>query len=392
VQVAAECFVVLTTQRRREFLNNDRLAFNCCTCLVTRIKTSFGGNMGVSSCHSAARWLATTLLAALLSACASQPRDQVRVAIGSGPSEYQAARSYAALYVPYAMMATAAYSDPAVLNAEHCPDPAKLVNRALAKDEADFAFHKRVHSWIANLQVRKWECQFGVVGSLPCPPRNPQCKLIGGLEFHVWRRVDNGCREVAIAFRGTDRNDLGDWQSNFRWLHRLAPRFDQYDQVRENIGMIVRRIEASGCSSPNARFVAVGHSLGGGLAEQVGYAHPRIRYVYAFDPSPVTGFFDVSALLRAAYNADHGIDRAYESGEILSLPRHFIEDIYPPSTCDPRVRIVRFNLLSGSPVEQHSMEGLTENLRFSAAMRGQPLRPVEGYNAAARCSERPART
>jgi hypothetical protein len=34
------------------------------------------------------------------------------------------------------MMATAAYSDPAVLNAEHCPDPAKLVNRALAKDEA----------------------------------------------------------------------------------------------------------------------------------------------------------------------------------------------------------------------------------------------------------------
>jgi hypothetical protein len=72
----------------------------------------------------------------LLSACASQPRDQVRVTIGSGPSEYQAARSYAALYAPYAMMATAAYSDPAVLNAEHCPDPAKLVNRALAKDEA----------------------------------------------------------------------------------------------------------------------------------------------------------------------------------------------------------------------------------------------------------------
>jgi pimeloyl-ACP methyl ester carboxylesterase len=348
--------------------------------------------MGVSSCHSTARWLATTLLAALLSACASQPRDQVHVTIGSGPSEYQAARSYAALYVPYAMMATAAYSDPAVLNAEHCPDPAKLVNRALAKDEADFMFHKNVHSWIANLQARKWECRFGVVGSLPCPLRNPQCKLIGGLEFHVWRRVDNGCREVAIAFRGTDRNDLGDWQSNFRWLHRLTPQFDQYDQVRENIGMIVQRIEAAGCNSPNVRFVAVGHSLGGGLAEQVGYAHPKIRYVYAFDPSPVTGFFDVSALLRAAYNADHGIDRAYESGEILSLPRHIIEDLYPPSACDPRVRIVRFNLLTGSPVEQHNMEGLTEKLRLSAAVRGQPLRAVEGYSAAAQCGEHPAQS
>jgi len=85
---------------------------------------------------------------------------------------------------------------------------------------------------------------------------------------------------------------------------------------------------------------------------------------------------DYSALLRAAYNADHGIDRAYESGEILSLPRHLIEDIYPPSACDPRVRIVRFNLLTGSPVEQHSMEGLTENLRLSAAMRGQPALSV----------------
>jgi hypothetical protein len=128
------------------------------------------------------------------------------------------------------------------------------------------------------------------------------------------------------------------------------------------------------------------------LAEQVGYAHPKIRYVYAFDPSPVTGFFDVSALLRAAYNADHGIDRAYESGEILSLPRHIIEDLYPPSACDPRVRIVRFNLLTGSPVEQHNMEGLTEKLRLSAAMRGQPLRPVEGYSAAAQCSEHPAQS
>src|SRR5260221_555457 len=119
--------------------------------------------MGISSCDSTVRWLATTLLAALLSACASQPRDQVHVTIGSGSSEYQAARSYAALYVPYAMMATAAYSDPAVLNAEDCPDPVKLVNRALAKDEADFTFHKNVHSWIANLQVRKFaihECTF----------------------------------------------------------------------------------------------------------------------------------------------------------------------------------------------------------------------------------------
>src|SRR5260370_15719002 len=122
------------------------------------------------------------------------------------------------------MMATAAYSDPPVLNAEHCPDPAKLVNRALAKDEADFAFHKNVHSWIANLQVRKWECRFGVVGSLPCPLRNPQCKLIGGLGSHRWRRGGNRCPGVAHAFRLSQRKELGDWPCHFSCLHPLGPR------------------------------------------------------------------------------------------------------------------------------------------------------------------------
>jgi hypothetical protein len=127
-------------------------------------------------------------------------------------------------------------------------------------------------------------------------------------------------------------------------------------------------------------------------ARQAGQQHYRFHRFAPPDPSPVTGFFDVSALLCAAYDADHGIDRAYESGEILSLPRHIIEDLYPPSACDPRVRIVRFNLLTGSPVEQHNMEGLTEKLRLSAAMHGQPLRPVEGYSAAAQCSEHPAQS
>jgi len=338
----------------------------------------------------AARLLAAGLLAASMAACASQPRDEVRVSVGAGPAVSDTVRSYASLYVPYAMMATAAYSDPNVLNAQRCPDPIKLANRALARDDADFAFHQTVRIWVAQLAARNWECRFGVVGSLPCPPRNPQCRLVGGLEFHVWRRMGSGCREVVIAFRGTDRNDLGDWQSNFRWLHRLNPRFDQYDQVRENIGNIIQRIEAAGCNGAHVQFVAAGHSLGGGLAEQVGYAHPKVKYVYAFDPSPVTGFFDVSALVRVEYNKGHGVDRAYEAGEILSLPRQVLEGIFPPSACDPRIRSVRFNLLTGSAVAQHNMVGLTQNLQQSAALPYQPLRPVDGYSAARLCGERPA--
>src|SRR5262245_51006304 len=101
-----------------------------------------------------ARLVAAAVLVASLTACALQPRDQVRVAIGSGPSVSDGVRSYAALYVPYAMMATAAYSDRNVLNLHNCPDPIRLANRALARDDADFAFHQTVRTWVAQLQAR----------------------------------------------------------------------------------------------------------------------------------------------------------------------------------------------------------------------------------------------
>lgn len=58
-----------------------------------------------------------------------------------------------------------------------------------------------------------------------------------------------------------------------------------------------------------------------------------------------------------------GVDRAYEQGEILALPRLLIENIFPPAPCHPRIRSVRFNMLSGLPVQQHNMQQLTEKLR-----------------------------
>jgi pimeloyl-ACP methyl ester carboxylesterase len=330
------------------------------------------------------------LLAVCLSACASQPREDVQIRVGVGETVTKRAADYAALYAPYAMMATAAYTDQPVRNAQGCPDIVRLGQRANAANDDDFAFHGTVRGWIKSLNQSRWECHFGHFGSLGCPTRNPDCRASTGLEFHVWRRMDGGCREVVIAFRGTDRRDLGDWQSNFRWFRRLSPRFDQYDQVQAHMGRIVHQIEQSGCRGAGTRFVSVGHSLGGGLAQQAAYAHPRIRYVYAFDPSPVTGFFDISELLREQHTRGLGIDRTYESGEILSLPRHILENIYPPAACDPRIRSVRFNLLSGRPVSQHSMQQLTHEMhmmarqrRVAVAPRGE--RPVVGAPAAPPC-------
>jgi dienelactone hydrolase len=327
-----------------------------------------------------------------LGACASQPPDKVQLSIGMQTPELAQARDYAALYTPYAMMATAAYTKTSGVNVHHCPDIGRL--RIAQQDESrqDGEFRQSVRGWIKELNARGWECWVGIVGSLPCPPRagSRECKPVGGLEFHVWRRMQKGrCREVAIAFRGTDRHDLGDWASNFRFLRRLKPKFDEYAQVQTHITKIVQRIKHNGCNG--AQIIATGHSLGGGLAQQAAYADASgsIRYVYGFDPSPVTGFFDVSSLTLKQSTEGLGIDRAYEQGEILSVPRQLAENILPSVPCHPRIRSVRFNLLRGLPSQQHSMEHLTKQLRIAARQPGANPKRVEASAKARSCKSVP---
>ena len=185
----------------------------------------------------------------------------------------------------------------------------------------------------------------------------------------------HSCVEVAIAFRGTDINDYGDWVSNFRWLNRLVPKFDQYAQVQDHVTQVVRDLKR-GCGDGATQFVSVGHSLGGGLAQQAAYAerYGNIKYVYGFDPSPVTGFFDVSELVIKHSTDGLGVDRAYEQGEILMLPRAIIENIFPPADCHPRIRSVRFNVLTGLPGAQHSIADLTAQLSKRSPVSLAPIR------------------
>jgi dienelactone hydrolase len=331
------------------------------------------------------------LLAATLGACATRP-DQVDVRVGIDFPYVEGAADYAALYAPYAMMATAAYANENVLGApNHCPDVGKLGVPQAGDDAETVLYNRTLRDWVRSLNHNHWECRFGVLGSLPCPRRlGPDCKPVGGLGFQVWRRMQRGvCREVAIAFRGTDRHDSGDWTSNFRFLYRLIPRFDQYDQVRTHIRQVVARIKRNGCGGKDTLFVATGHSLGGGLAQQAAYADGTIRYVYAFDSSPITGIFDVSAIVRERNTRGLGVDRAYEAGEILILPRLLIENIVPPWPCNPRVRTVRFNVLSGSPLAQHSINELTAKLREVATTPGADPRRADAERVARDCAAPP---
>jgi hypothetical protein len=327
----------------------------------------------------AARLLMAALVCALAAGCAQNPQT---VAVGIGTAAYapESAPPYAALYLPYAQMASLAYADPQFLTrrpAPNCPDEALLRSPALVDATHSAADNQRLAAWLASLR-QHWQCLSGGIGPLDCPPG---IRCVEGLQYQVWRRRD--CSEAVIAFRGSDAGDAGDWLSNFRWFI-TRPIFDQYDQVQQAIPGIIDKIYSSGCRP--RRIIATGHSLGGGLSQHVAYADRRIDYVYAFDPSPVTAFFGVPFPVRMAATEKLGIDRVYESGEVLSLPRYLASGVFPSSPCRPRVRIVRFATVTApSLIERHRIANLTTGLERLAA-RGTPGPLPVAYNAARTCT------
>jgi pimeloyl-ACP methyl ester carboxylesterase len=328
--------------------------------------------MGAGLFRRVVRVCAVAIGAASLAACA-QPKD--KAAVGIGTAAYvlnQPAKPYAILYKPYAQMATVAYTDPPYLSGNACPSVQRL--RA-SKTDDNVAYAKMVE----ELERDEWSCRFGHVGPYGCKQGTPRC--LDGLEYHVWKNCRLGV--AVIAFRGSDANEIGDWLSNFRWF--LGKRyFDQYDQVEIAVPDIIDALYHQGCR-PRV-IIAVGHSLGGGLAQHGAYADNRISYVYAFDPSPVTGFFGIPFPTRSRATENLGIDRVYEAGEILSLPRYLASGLFPSSQCRPRVRIVRFaTVTEPSIIERHRIRNLTKGLADLSGHATQTEKGRLGFAHARAC-------
>jgi hypothetical protein len=187
------------------------------------------------------------------------------------------------------------------------------------------------------------------------------------LRVEVW--VNSSQRAVAVAFGGTEFTNKKDWKSNLRWF--IRHRDDEYTEIVKEFGpafvkeFVKREDQSERAFLQNATVFAAGHSLGGGLAEEFAYSLPldanvpRVRKVFAFDPSPVTGFYSVDPTTRNTNKQDLSIDRIYERGEVLALLRSFENFIYRPSASAPIIREVRFNLFyTHNPIAGHSIAQL----------------------------------
>ena len=114
---------------------------------------------------------------------------------------------------------------------------------------------------------------------------------------------------------------------------------------------LARRLQQSGPEyrSP-IHLQSTGHSLSAGLAEKFAYSPaaeyriPRVEKVFAFDPSPVTTFLNTRGSVRMENRNGLEMDRIFERGEILAILRAITEVFHAPSTVDPKVTQVRYNL------------------------------------------------
>jgi Protein of unknown function (DUF2974) len=187
------------------------------------------------------------------------------------------------------------------------------------------------------------------------------------LHVQVWEKKSPPC--VAVAFRGTIARSFYDWEANLRWILRFP--YDEYKMTAADFcpyfceEFTNRANTQDGQHLQSAILYATGHSLGGGLAQYFAYALPRskvvprVAQIYAFDPSPVTGFRSVAPDLREENTQKLKIDRIYQRGEVLAALRSVTNSIKPPSADSPKIRTVRYNLFySLNYINNHSMHEL----------------------------------
>lgn len=250
-------------------------------------------------------------------------------------------------------------------------DFARLSESAYDKVKADKSQQVSADSAVDKaLRAEKWEPW------LNFPDDGLQQEIAKShLRVQVWTNPLRGA--VAIAFGGTVLESGKDWRSNLRWF--IPHHKDEYTEIVQRFApafaeeFLKRKEQPEWAFLQHASIYATGHSLGGGLAQQFAYSLPKkptgphVAQVFAFDPSPVTGYYSVEKAIREYNECGLKIDRIYERGEILAILRSLTNFIYKPSAANPSIRHVRYDLFpTRNPITGHSIADLRRNLETAA--------------------------
>jgi Alpha/beta hydrolase family len=345
-------------------------------------RASMEGNAGARALRRIVAAIALPLLCGCAGLHLDQQPDQV-IQRTEGEDNYalrQKAGPVAARVLPYALLAEESYDSDVYRN--HAAAPRALICAAGDKDCDARAEDERAARWLSEWRY-VWSCDTPDACGVRTPAKSAP---VDGLGVQIWARKGVPCPEAVIAFRGTVGGDKGDWESNFHWILRAFPIYDQYDQVRDHVRDFIGRLERDKCyRAGRTEVIAVGHSLGGGLAQLAAYSDSRIRRVYAFDPSMVTGYYSVDPPNRDRNVQGLRMERIYEFGEVLAYGRLIMLHYIPLSPCNPRVVSVRFRVFQGAPIALHSLTDLDNGLLRVA--RGSE--PEKSPMVLQRCGETP---
>lgn len=194
---------------------------------------------------------------------------------------------------------------------------------------------------------------------------------VGRVTCRVFHSSERDPEEVVLAFPGMDLRSWSDWWAALRWVTRHVPALDdKFRQVRANTRGLIEWLRSR--HGPDFRLIAVGHSLGGGLAQQAAYATGGFDEVLAFNPTFVTGWFETATEVeRRANSKGLHIFRVYEDGEVLAFLWHLVEWRFPLARQpNPRITRIRTHFYSGfAPLQKHKIVEMSNSLQALAALR-----------------------
>jgi Lipase (class 3) len=257
---------------------------------------------------------------AMLSSCASMDQKQsdvYRREAGGRLQPWKTVQEASEIHWPYAWAAVASYQD------SDDPKRTPLKTSAECPDPHVFLAQRGWVQWteLPSLKPRKGERYADAAQRM----RDVH------LRAEVWSNATT--RQVVVAFGGTAASSWYDWKSNLRWV-LFFDTHDEYTVLTDSfLPAFVKEYQRQeddpeGTWLKDARVIATGHSLGGGLAQRFTYSLqaksgiPIVKEVYAFDPSPVSGKRGSPDFAEQARGLT--IYRIYNRGEILASLRSLV--------------------------------------------------------------------